>query len=116
MFGVSLPELIIIFAVILIVFGPDKLPSAARAFGKFMGELKKGSDAVRREFYNSVYTPADEIRKEIDYASRDIKGVKDALVRDLSDAQYNPTCEDKPVTPSPPPSDEKSGTKRKQES
>lgn len=62
MFGVSFPELCIVFVVVLLVFGPDKLPEAARTLGKWLGDLRRGSDAVRREFYNSVYRPADEIR------------------------------------------------------
>jgi sec-independent protein translocase protein TatB len=59
-FGLSVPELLLIGIVALLIFGPDKLPEIARQFGKLTGELKRQSDGLRREFYNSVYPPADE--------------------------------------------------------
>src|SRR5205807_7427889 len=39
--SVGAPELIVIFLVALIVLGPDKLPSAARQAGKFIGDLRR---------------------------------------------------------------------------
>jgi TatA/E family protein of Tat protein translocase len=74
--GISITELIIIFIVLLILFGPEQLPVIARQFGKIMGELKKGSDAVRREFYNSVYTPADEVTRDLIADTRSLKALK----------------------------------------
>jgi sec-independent protein translocase protein TatB len=65
MFGVSLPELAVIVVVFLVVVGPEKLPDTARKIGQTLGKLKKGSDSIRREFYNSIYTPATELRGDI---------------------------------------------------
>ena len=39
--SVGAPELIVIFLVALIVLGPEKLPSAARQAGKFVGDLRR---------------------------------------------------------------------------
>ena len=41
MFGIGLPEMIVIFAVALIVVGPDKLPGLARSLAKGIMEMKK---------------------------------------------------------------------------
>jgi sec-independent protein translocase protein TatB len=60
MFGLSFSELIIIGIVALIVFGPEKLPEVFSKMGKLTGELKKTSDGLRREFYNSAYPPMEE--------------------------------------------------------
>ena len=60
MFGLSFTELIIIAVVALIVFGPEQLPKVLSQLGKVTGELKKTSDSLRREFYNSSFPPADE--------------------------------------------------------
>ncbi|MBO6290787.1 MAG: twin-arginine translocase TatA/TatE family subunit [Selenomonas sp.] len=46
MFGIGVPELILILIVGLIVFGPGKLPEAGRALGKGLREFKKASNAL----------------------------------------------------------------------
>ena len=43
------PEMIIIFVVILLLFGAKKLPELARGIGKSMGEFKKARDDFERE-------------------------------------------------------------------
>jgi len=50
MFNIGFPELLIIVAIALIVFGPNKLPELARAFGKAMRELKKATEEVKESF------------------------------------------------------------------
>ncbi len=54
MFGVSLLELLTVMGLILILFGPDKLPQMAKQLGRFMGELRRNTDSLRRGVYNSV--------------------------------------------------------------
>lgn len=46
MFGIGIPELILILIVGLIVFGPSKLPEVGRAVGKGLREFKKASSAL----------------------------------------------------------------------
>lgn len=62
MFGMSLGELLIIFVVAFLVFGPERLPHIAAKIGKIAAEMKKTSDSFRKEFYNAVYTPTDEVK------------------------------------------------------
>ncbi len=50
MFNIGLPELMIIVAIALIVFGPNKLPELAKAFGKAMREFKKATEEVKQSF------------------------------------------------------------------
>ncbi|MBS3907470.1 MAG: twin-arginine translocase subunit TatB [Syntrophaceae bacterium] len=50
MFNIGLPELLIIGAIALIVFGPNKLPELAKAFGRAMREFKKATDEVKESF------------------------------------------------------------------
>ncbi|MDF1578312.1 MAG: twin-arginine translocase TatA/TatE family subunit [Desulfurivibrionaceae bacterium] len=47
MFGIGLPELILIMAVALIVVGPEKLPELARGLAKQLVELKKAANVLK---------------------------------------------------------------------
>jgi sec-independent protein translocase protein TatA len=49
MFGIGGWELILIFAVVLLLFGAKRLPEIAKSMGKAVNEFKKGKD----EFINS---------------------------------------------------------------
>ncbi|HBT96543.1 MAG TPA: hypothetical protein DEB25_02295 [Desulfobulbaceae bacterium] len=47
MFGIGLPEMLVILAVALIVVGPDKLPELARSLAKGVMDLKKTAETVK---------------------------------------------------------------------
>jgi sec-independent protein translocase protein TatA len=47
MFGIGIPELVIIIIVALLVVGPSKLPDLARSMGKALGEFRRLADDVK---------------------------------------------------------------------
>ena len=49
MFGIGMPELVLILAVALIVLGPRRLPEIARALGKGMAEFRRATDELKEE-------------------------------------------------------------------
>jgi sec-independent protein translocase protein TatB len=52
MFGIGLPELILIMAIALIVVGPDKLPDLAKSLGKGIMELKKAAAGLKESLHD----------------------------------------------------------------
>lgn len=69
MFGIGMPELLLILGLALIVLGPKKLPELARALGKGMAEFRRATDELKEEFRQlerdtdesaSAATPAEE--------------------------------------------------------
>jgi TatA/E family protein of Tat protein translocase len=68
MFGIGMPELIIIFVIALIIIGPKKLPDLARALGKGMTEFRKATN---------------EIKSNLDMGD-DIKGIEEELADSVS--------------------------------
>ncbi len=50
MFNIGFPEMLIILAIALIVFGPNKLPELAKSFGKALREFKKATEEVKESF------------------------------------------------------------------
>ena len=66
MFGIGMPEMILILAVALIVIGPKKLPDLAKSLGKAMGEFKKATSDLKESMQ------IDTELKEVKTAFNDI--------------------------------------------
>jgi TatA/E family protein of Tat protein translocase len=88
MFNIGLPELLIIVAIALIVFGPNKLPELAKAFGRAMREFRKATEEVKESF---------------EAETKDLEELKDTLTQEnlLADLgeEITTSTEPAPVTP-----------------
>ena len=59
MFGIGMPELLLIMALALIVLGPKKLPELARALGKGLAEFRRATDEIKEEFRQMEHSAED---------------------------------------------------------
>lgn len=71
MFGIGLPEMILILALALIVVGPDKLPELARSVAKGVLELKKTVSTLKEDLAED--NPFDAVKPELEEAAESIK-------------------------------------------
>ena len=66
MFGIGMPELLVIFVVALVVLGPKRLPDVAKALGKGLAEFRKATADLTDELRNAQ----NMIEREANEAAR----------------------------------------------
>ena len=89
MSSINFSEILTIAIIVLIVFGPDRLPDLARKAGKFVARARamiRDTEAELRSQYGDSFEAIDEARKEIGAARRDITSTARRAERELRGA------------------------------
>jgi Tat protein translocase TatB subunit len=89
MFGIGMPELLVIAVIALLVVGPKKLPDIAKALGKGLSEFRKATESATETLKETLKT--DEIKKDMD-------GLKDSLLYGKGEEKEAPAP---PAAPTP---------------
>ena len=74
----GMPELILIFVVALLLFGPRKMPQIGRSIGRALGEFRRASNEFKRTIEDEV--AADDLKD----VTKDLRGLRD-VGNDLKD-------------------------------
>ena len=88
MFGsLGFPELLVIFVIALIVFGPRKLPELGKSLGKSIAEFKRASNELRNTLDEEVRaeerkTPAPALASPADPATIHSPAAPETIARD----------------------------------
>ena len=77
MFGIGLPEMIVIAVVALLFIGPKNLPGVLRSVGRGLVQLKRATNDVR----TTVQDEMDQIERDIDL--KDVREAADDLKKDF---------------------------------
>lgn len=87
MFGVGIPELLVIMVIALIVIGPEKLPDIAKTLGKVFYEFKNVVDGVKTSMEEEQNNIKESLDTPVKAASIEKKG--ESLMQDYEDAILN---------------------------
>jgi sec-independent protein translocase protein TatB len=88
----SIPHMIVVFVIVLVVFGPQKLPELARGLGKLMAEFRKASTDFKSAF--------EEEMRDLERQAREVERKKAALMASAAAAQAQPAQPATLATPS----------------
>lgn len=87
MFGIGIPELILIIIIALVVVGPKRMPDLAKTVAKGVAEIKRATDEVKGSLVDNP------VRKEMTEIKRSISGVTD--MQDSPEGEPRRTTADK---------------------
>ncbi len=98
MFGIGMPEMILILAIALIVIGPKKLPDLAKSLGRAMREFKKATnefketmhiDSELAEVKNAFNGISDDVKEAVDLKLEPEKKMDDQSQTDTANEEKN---------------------------
>jgi TatA/E family protein of Tat protein translocase len=102
-------EMLVIFVVALLVFGPKKLPELGKSLGKGIREFRKATNELKSTWEDQVRdikAPLDDVKKDIHEMRQDIKNdFYKSVESSHSETPALPAKPEQEVTPTPLPTE-----------
>lgn len=124
--SVGIGEIVIIAAIVLIIFGPDRLPEIARKGAELIRKSRAATSELTsslRDEYGEVIAPLNEVREELKGVRRDLTSAATSIAQDASAvgkelkttidptlAGMAPQSDSSPEQTEPDPADETAGS------
>ena len=86
MFGIGMPEMLLIMAIALIVIGPKKLPDLAKSLGRAFAEFKRATSELKESF--EIDSELKEIKTTFNNMSSELKEAIDGDVNTKPEDQH----------------------------
>lgn len=83
LFGVSMGEIVLVFLIVLLLFGANKIPEFARTLGRGMNEFRKAADDIKREFRENT----EDLKEDIEDARKSLLEEGHMVKEDLKRAK-----------------------------
>ncbi len=94
------PDLLVVAAIALVVFGPKKLPELAKTLGKTLAELKKTTEGIKDSIGINELRGMKSSLTDVDLLTDLAERVSDSMVREEGAKQLSPSSKDTSSLPS----------------
>jgi sec-independent protein translocase protein TatB len=71
MFGIGMPEMLLILAIALIVIGPKKLPDLAKSLGRAFAEFRRATSELKETF--EIHDELKDVKSTFDHVGKEVK-------------------------------------------
>lgn len=85
MFDVGFSELLVVFVVMLLVVGPERLPLVARKIGLYLGKMRRSFNQVKAEVEQELEIEAVKAQLKDNAMKKEAEMLKQELDKEVSD-------------------------------